>query len=64
MANKVLLTFAVGALVGLLFGLLDLPIPAPPALSGIMGIVGIFGGYKAAGYLMEHWDRIIELLPV
>ncbi|MFB6198364.1 MAG: XapX domain-containing protein [Halobacteriaceae archaeon] len=62
--NKIILTTIVGGVVGLLFGLLDLPIPAPPALSGVMGIVGIFGGYKVANYLIEHWDKIVELLPI
>jgi len=39
----------VGIVVGLVFGRLDLPIPAPPALAGLLGIVGIFVGYKLAG---------------
>lgn len=34
-----------GLLVGFLFAALKLPIPAPPALAGIMGIVGIFLGF-------------------
>ena len=32
-------------IVGLLFAALKLPIPAPPALAGIMGIVGIYLGF-------------------
>ncbi|ARK30145.1 XapX domain-containing protein [Halalkalibacter krulwichiae] len=35
-----------GALVGFVFGLIKLPIPAPPALSGIIGILGIYLGYQ------------------
>lgn len=34
-----------GMIVGAVFGYFRLPIPAPPTLSGIMGIVGIFLGY-------------------
>ena len=30
---------------GLLFSLFKLPIPAPPALAGIVGIIGIWAGY-------------------
>lgn len=30
---------------GLVFSLLKLPIPAPPALAGILGIIGIWAGY-------------------
>jgi len=61
--NEVITATLVGSLVGLVFGLIDLPIPAPPALSGVMGIVGIFGGYKLANYLLENWDRILDMLP-
>lgn len=34
-----------GAAVGFLFGKLRLPIPAPPTIAGILGIVGIALGY-------------------
>lgn len=34
-----------GAFVGFLFAALKLPIPAPPTLPGVVGIVGIFIGY-------------------
>lgn len=40
---------AVGLAVGFLFARLRLPIPAPPTLTGILGIVGIFLGYKISG---------------
>ncbi len=40
---------AVGLVVGFLFARLNLPIPAPPALAGVLGIVGIYLGYKLAG---------------
>lgn len=39
---KALLT---GFICGSVFSLLKLPIPAPPVLAGIMGIIGIFIGY-------------------
>ncbi|PTD94895.1 XapX domain-containing protein [archaeon SCG-AAA382B04] len=35
-----------GLSVGVLFALLDFPIPATRALSGILGFVGIYLGYK------------------
>jgi XapX domain-containing protein len=34
-----------GLIVGFLFAAIKLPIPAPPALAGIMGIVGIYLGF-------------------
>lgn len=43
--KEILLSTLSGAIVGLVFGFMKLPIPAPPSLTGIMGIVGIFLGY-------------------
>lgn len=34
-----------GLLAGMLFKSLNLPIPAPPTIEGILGIIGIFLGY-------------------
>ena len=34
-----------GMFCGVLFSLLNLPIPAPPVIAGVMGIVGVFLGY-------------------
>lgn len=49
--NEVLLAMAAGFIVGLLFSFLKLPIPAPPVLSGVMGIVGVYlGGWHTPGY--------------
>ena len=44
---------AAGILVGLFFARLRLPVPAPPTLSGILGIVGSYLGYKIATYLQS-----------
>ncbi len=43
MQELLLATFA-GLIVGLIFAFLKLPLPAPPVLSGIMGIVGVYAG--------------------
>jgi len=40
-----------GTLTGAFFALFDVPIPAPPELPGLMGIVGIYFGYKLVQYL-------------
>ena len=37
-------SFITGILVGAIFSLLKMPIPAPNNISGILGIVGIFIG--------------------
>jgi XapX domain-containing protein len=36
---------ATGTLVGFLFAKLNLPVPAPPTIAGILGIIGIALGY-------------------
>lgn len=43
----IILSIITGFLVGFIFAFMKLPIPAPPALPGIMGIVGIYLGFKA-----------------
>ncbi|HEU5141026.1 MAG TPA: XapX domain-containing protein [Bacillales bacterium] len=43
----VLLALLTGFVVGFIFALLKLPIPAPPALPGIAGIIGIYLGFQA-----------------
>jgi len=41
-----------GMACGVVFSLLRLPIPAPPVIAGVMGIVGVF-----AGYVLVNWLR-------
>ena len=50
--QEIFLALLAGLAVGFFFALIKLPIPAPPALSGIMGIVGIFLGYKLYQWVM------------
>lgn len=44
--KELLLSLGVGLIIGVLFKVLKLPLPAPPVLSGILGIVGIYAGGK------------------
>ncbi|WP_458411633.1 XapX domain-containing protein [Schinkia sp. CFF1] len=44
--KEVLLSLGTGGIVGFLFALLKLPIPAPPVLAGVTGIVGVYLGFK------------------
>jgi len=53
---EVLFSLGTGALVGMLFAFLRLPVPAPPTLAGIAGIVGLFLGYVAAVKL--GWGQV------
>lgn len=43
--KQVLLSTLSGMIVGGLFSVLKLPIPAPPKLPGVMGIIGIYLGF-------------------
>ncbi|MDN3651995.1 XapX domain-containing protein [Thalassotalea ponticola] len=42
--QEVILATVAGFVVGILFSFLKLPIPAPPVLPGVMGIVGVYLG--------------------
>lgn len=57
----VVLGLLTGTLTGAFFALVDVPIPAPPELPGLMGIVGIYLGYKlveASGVTLEVLESI------
>ncbi len=55
-----LVALGTGLIAGVVFGLLGVPIPAPPELAGILGIVGIFVGYK----LVQYFDVGVDLLEL
>lgn len=44
MIIEVFLALLAGFILGMIFCAIKLPLPAPPALAGVMGIVGIFLG--------------------
>ncbi|WP_254546731.1 XapX domain-containing protein [Halomarina pelagica] len=57
-AAVVALAFVAGLATGALFKFLQVPIPAPPTLSGVVGILGIY-----AGYLLVEWLGVgVDLL--
>lgn len=53
--TEVLLALLTGALVGVIFSVLKLPIPAPPVLSGIAGIFGIYLGGMGYSWIIERF---------
>lgn len=57
-AQLTILALLTGLLAGALFRFVHVPIPAPPELPGVMGIVGIYLGYK----LIEHLGVGYDLL--
>ena len=54
--KELLLALLAGLLVGIIFRFLKLPLPAPPVLSGIIGIVGIYLG----GVLFDWMIRLFQ----
>jgi XapX domain-containing protein len=54
--RDVILALFAGLIVGLLFKFLKLPIPAPPVLSGVMGIFGVYFG----GILFEWITKLVQ----
>ena len=52
------LALLTGLVTGALFRFLNIPIPAPPELPGIMGIVGIYLGYK----VIDYFDVGVDVL--
>ncbi|WP_096156322.1 MULTISPECIES: XapX domain-containing protein [Bacillus] len=52
-----LLAIFTGLIVGFLFALFRLPIPAPPAFAGVVGIIGIYLGYKLHSFVMQFMQQ-------
>ena len=63
MVSEILVALLTGILVGALFALVDVPIPAPPNIAGILGIFGIFLGYKLVQWLAPNLD-VASLLGI
>ncbi|ABO68682.1 Conserved hypothetical protein [Geobacillus thermodenitrificans NG80-2] len=53
--KEVVLALITGMVVGFLFTLFRLPIPAPPALAGVAGIVGVYLGMRLFQWLSLLW---------
>lgn len=53
--NEILIAFISGAFVGILFSVIKLPLPAPPVLSGIVGIFGIYMGGLLYSWLSSNY---------
>lgn len=45
-----LLALAVGLVCGAVFAVTRLPVPAPPTLAGVAGIIGLAAGYAAVNH--------------
>lgn len=52
---EIAMALVTGVVVGLVFSLLKLPVPAPPVLSGIAGIFGIYLGGVGYNWIIERF---------
>lgn len=55
--KDIILSLIVGALLGAVFRWLKLPAPAPPVLSGIVGIFGIYLGGIGMDYVIRYFTK-------
>lgn len=53
--HEVLMATLAGLIVGVVFTALKLPIPAPPVLSGVMGIIGVYSGSVLFQFIMDKF---------
>lgn len=51
--QEIIMALFAGVVVGVFFSFLKLPLPAPPVLSGIMGIVGVYLGGQLFQFIAE-----------
>ena len=52
MLKEAIFALATGFVVGAVFSFFKLPIPAPPALPGVVGIIGIYLGFKVINIIL------------
>tara|TARA_B100000900_G_scaffold234495_1_gene199067 strand:+ start:3074 stop:3241 length:168 start_codon:yes stop_codon:yes gene_type:complete len=50
---ELLLALTVGIVVGIIFSACKLPVPAPPAIAGVVGILGIYLGAQAWPFIVR-----------
>lgn len=56
-----LLALLTGFVAGATFAFVGVPIPAPPTIAGVLGIVGIYLGFKTIEFLGVGYDLLGSL---
>ena len=51
--KEIILSTFTGALVGAVFAIFKLPVPAPPVFPAVMGIVGLWAGAQLVGKFLN-----------
>nr|WP_263326141.1 DUF1427 family protein [Neobacillus sp. Marseille-Q6967] len=52
--KELILSIVAGMAVGILFRFLKLPLPAPPVLSAVLGVFGVYFGGVVAEWIMSN----------
>jgi XapX domain-containing protein len=50
--RELLISLVVGIAIGIVFAVMRLPVPAPATLAGVIGILGLYIGYKLVNWLL------------
>ncbi len=58
-----LAALATGFLAGAAFAAVGVPIPAPPTVAGVLGIVGIYLGFRTVEYLDVGYNLLGAIGP-
>lgn len=58
--KEIILAILTGFVVGFIFALFKLPIPAPPAIAGVAGIVGIYLGFKVYAWAQPMIESMMR----
>jgi len=53
--TEIFVALLTGAIVGIVFSVLKLPLPAPPVFAGIAGIIGIYLGGVGYAWIIEKF---------
>lgn len=60
MMKEVIFALLTGLIVGFVFAMFKLPIPAPPAFAGVVGIIGIYLGFKAFALIAPMISSLVK----
>ncbi|WP_404328895.1 XapX domain-containing protein [Mesobacillus maritimus] len=53
--RELILALFAGVIVGIVFKFIKLPLPAPPVLPGVIGIVGVYLGGVAGSWILQQF---------
>ncbi len=53
--KELILSLVAGLAVGIIFKFLKLPLPAPPVLAGVLGIVGVYLGGVLGDWIINFF---------